>query len=105
MKDFKDYVKELMERDNISQRELSRLSGISESSMSRYLSGDLKPRMDILKNIADVFGVTTSYLMGESEKKEEHDAYHETICIVTRNKSKLNDKQKLELIKILFGDN
>ena len=69
MKDFKDYVKELMERDNISQRELSRLSGISESSMSRYLSGDLKPRMDILKNIADVFGVTTSYLMGESEKK------------------------------------
>ena len=55
MKGFKERVKSLMERDNISQKELAKLSGISEASVSRYLSGDLRPRMDILTNIAKVF--------------------------------------------------
>ena len=103
MKGFKERVRSLMERDNISQKELANLSGISEASISRYLSGDLKPRMDILTNIAKVFKVSTSYLVGEDDNIVEQDAYEETICIVTRNKSKLNDAQKAELIKILFG--
>ena len=47
MKKFKERVKSLMKRDNISQKELAKLSGISEASVSRYLSGDLRPRMDI----------------------------------------------------------
>lgn len=103
MSEFQKRVKELMERDSISQKELSRLSGISESSVSRYLSGDMKPRMDILANIAKVFGVTTSYLLGEDNTIKVADAFQETLCVVTRNKEKLNDKQKAELIRILFG--
>lgn len=103
MSEFQKRVKELMERDSISQKELSNLSGISESSVSRYLSGDMKPRMDILANIAKAFGVTTSYLLGEDNTTKVADAYQETLCVVTRNKAKLDDKQKAELIKILFG--
>lgn len=103
MKEFKERVKNLMERDGISQKELANLSGISEASVSRYLSGDLKPRMDILTNIAKVFSVSTSYLVGEDDNLRESDAYEETLCVVTRNKSKLNDEQKAELIKVLFG--
>ena len=103
MKEFRERVKSLMERDGISQKELANLSGISEASVSRYLSGDLKPRMDILINIAKVFNVSTSYLVGEDDNISESDAYEETICVVTRNKSKLSDSQKAELIKVLFG--
>ena len=103
MNEFQNRVKKLMERDGISQRELAAQSGISESSISRYLSGELQPRMDILTNIAKVFGVTSSYLLGEEENLKEVDAFDETMCVVTRNKSKLNDQQKAELIKILFG--
>lgn len=103
MKGFKDRVKELMERDGVSQKELAIRSGISESSISRYLAGSLKPRMDILANIAKVFNVSTSYLVGEEEHTVESDAYEETLCVVTRNKSKLSDQQKADLIKILFG--
>lgn len=103
MNEFKERVKTLMERDGISQKELANLSGISEASVSRYLSGDLKPRMDILTNIAKVFNVTTSYLVGEDDNLRESNAYEETLCVVTRNKSKLNDEQKAELIKVLFG--
>lgn len=103
MKEFKERVKRLMERDNISQKELAKLSGISEASVSRYLSGDLRPRMDILANIAKVFNVSTSYLVGEMDNAVQPDAYEETLCVVTRNKSKLDDAQKAEIIKVLFG--
>lgn len=103
MKEFKERVKRLMERDNISQKELAKLSGISEASVSRYLSGDLRPRMDILANIAKVFNVSTSYLVGEIDNAVQPDAYEETLCVVTRNKSKLDDAQKAEIIKVLFG--
>ena len=103
MKKFKERVKSLMKRDNISQKELAKLSGISEASVSRYLSGDLRPRMDILTNIAKVFNVSTSYLVGEVDNVVESDAYEETLCVVTRNKSKLDDAQKTEIIRVLFG--
>ena len=103
MEDFRKRVKFLMEKDGINQKELARLSGISEASVSRYLSGDLKPRMDILTNIARVFNVSTSYLVGEEDKVIERNAYEETICVVTRNKAKLSDSQKAEIIKVLFG--
>lgn len=104
MQTFADRVKELMARDSISQKELALRSGISESSISRYLSNDKRPRMDIVANIARVFNTTTSYLVGETDDlPATKDAYQETISVVMRNKKKLNDKQKAELVKILFG--
>ena len=104
MSEFIKRVKELMERDQISQKELAKLSGISESSISRYLSGSKEPRMDILTNIAKVFNVTTSYLIGEENCTPQFfDAYEETLAVVMRNKKKLDDQQKAELIKVLFG--
>jgi len=105
MKLFVKRVQELMRKDKISQKELSTLSGISESSISRYLSGSIEPRMDIVINIAKVFNVPVNYFLDENSCKAQNiDAYKETISIVTRNKTKLNDKEKAEIIKALFGN-
>ena len=104
MSKFTKRVKELMERDQISQKELAKLSGISESSISRYLSGSKEPRMDILTNIAKALNTTASYLLGEDNCAPLFiDAYEETLAVVMRNKKKLDDQQKAELIKVLFG--
>jgi transcriptional regulator with XRE-family HTH domain len=105
MADFTEKVLKLMERDNISQKQLSELTHISEASISRYLSGKSKPRMDIAANIAKVFGVSTSYLFGELDEDTQKDAYSETICVVARNKTKLTDEQKANIIKLLFRGN
>ena len=104
MSDFTKRVKELMEKHNLSQKELALLSGISESSISRYLSGSKEPRIDNVINIAKVLNTTTSYLMGEvNDSSFSTGAFEETLAVVTRNKKKLDDKQKAELIKVLFG--
>ena len=50
---------------NISQVELSELSGVSTKSLSRYELGTSIPPADNLKLIADVLGVSTDYLLGE----------------------------------------
>ena len=42
---FKEKVKELMNQQNITQKELAELSGITEASVSRYLSGERTPRI------------------------------------------------------------
>lgn len=104
MTNFIERVQKLMERDNISQKQLSLLSHISEPSISRYLSGKTEPRMDIVVNIAKVFGVPSSYLLGETDSLESKDVFEETYRIVARNKSKLDDSQKAAIIKMLFGE-
>lgn len=105
MTKFIERVQELMTRDNISQKQLSELSHISEPSISRYLSGKTEPRMDIVVNIAKVFGVPSSYLLGETDSANKEDVYEETYRIVARNKSKLDDSQKAAIIKALFEEN
>lgn len=102
---FIERVHQLMERDNISQKTLSELSHISEPSISRYLSGKTEPRLDIVTNIAKVFGVSASYLLGEVDSMKSKDVFDETYNVVARNKSKLDDEQKAKIIKILFGGN
>lgn len=104
MKNFIERVQKLMERDDMSQKQLSKLSHISEPSISRYLSGKIEPRMDIVVNIAKVFGVSSSYLLGEMDSLEIEDAFEETYRIVARNKSKLDDSQKAAITKMLFGE-
>lgn len=53
----------MMNYEGISQAELSRRTGISTSSLSRYLSGDDMPASK-LRKIADALGVSTDALLG-----------------------------------------
>lgn len=101
---FEERVKELMKNSGITQKELSKKSGISEASLSRYLTGNLKPRIDIISNIASVFGLTASDLISNDDNlKKEINTFDETINVVTRNRKKLDNDQKAEIVKALFG--
>ena len=41
-----DRIKKILNERNMSKAELSRLTGISNSSLSEYLSGKYEPRQD-----------------------------------------------------------
>lgn len=49
---FSDRVSDKMERLKINQRELSGLTHIPESTLSRYLNGERTPKADAVANIA-----------------------------------------------------
>lgn len=59
----------LLEENDITQRELAEKINVTEVTISRYLSGERSPRIEIVSKIADFFGVTTDYLLGISVEK------------------------------------
>ena len=90
-----------MRQNKLSQKQLSIMSGVSEASLCRYLNG-AKPRMDVVNSIATALGVSADYLLGKENTLENKDVFVETRNIVTRNKGKLTENQKAELIHLLF---
>jgi predicted transcriptional regulator len=65
---WKEKVFELMKKRNLTQKDLARLSGITESSVSRYLRSNQRPRLDIVVNFAKALNVETTYLLDEEDK-------------------------------------
>lgn len=62
-------IKHLREKNGYTQAEFGKLLGLSDKAVSTW-ENDLKiPRMSTLQNIADVFCVPTSYLIGEKDNK------------------------------------
>jgi len=62
-------IKDLLERNDMKQKELAEKVGIHEVSMSRYINGDHTPNPEILVKIANVLGVSVDYLLGKSDYK------------------------------------
>lgn len=98
---WKEKVLDLMEKRNITQKELSRLSGITESSISRYLRNDQRPRLDIVVNIARALNVETNYLLDETENSDS--AYNTISTAVARYGNELTAEEKNKLIALILG--
>ena len=58
----------------LSQEELAEKLGVSRQAVSKWETGEALPEIPKLKGLADVFGVTTDYLLDDNEdayKKSE----------------------------------
>lgn len=93
-------VLKLMEKQNINQKQLSQMSGITESSISRYLHSDKRPRMDIVVNVAKALHVETSYLLDEDEKSDS--AFNYIATAVARKGNELTAEEKNQLIALII---
>lgn len=61
-------LQKVLEEKNITQREFARLVGVTEVTISRYLNGERKPRIEIIDRMAEVLNVSTDYLLGREAK-------------------------------------
>ncbi|GMA52637.1 hypothetical protein GCM10025857_39940 [Alicyclobacillus contaminans] len=60
-------IKELMDRRGITAYRLAKDTGVSYTGVSKILNGSTKnPQIDVLSTIADYFGVSVDYLLGQS---------------------------------------
>ena len=99
---WQEKVEKLMKERNINQKQLSQLSGITESSVSRYLHSDRRPRMDVVVNFAKALGVATDYLLNDNEKTTET-AFEAISTAIARKGGELTPAEKNELILLLLG--
>ncbi len=68
--EFSERLRRIMEERGLTQSELAQLSGVSKSSISRYLSGAWKAKQDTIYDMARVLQVSEAWLMGYDVSKE-----------------------------------
>lgn len=98
---WKEKVNDLMKSQGINQKKLSELSGIAESSLSRYLHSTQRPRIDVVVNIAKALHVETKYLLDEDDKGDT--AYNTIATAIARKGNELTAEEKNRLIALIIG--
>lgn len=68
---FANRLKHAMDEKNMTQAELSALSGIGKPSISQYLSGKNEPKQHNIKKLAEALQVSESFLDGTEEFIEQ----------------------------------
>lgn len=63
---FADRLKQVMREKNMSQAELSVLTGIGKSSISQYLSGKNEPKAKTTQKIAEALQISAAWLIEEA---------------------------------------
>jgi transcriptional regulator with XRE-family HTH domain len=64
---FADKLKELREKENLSQNDLDIVLGYNDSPVSEFERGACFPKFETLLMLADFFRVSIDYLVGRSE--------------------------------------
>ena len=61
----------LRQQNKMSQSEVARKIGVSSSAVSAYEADEISPSLDTLVKIADLFHVSTDYLLGVSYPRDK----------------------------------
>lgn len=64
---FPERLSYLMKIEKLSQSELARKIGISQSAICNWLNGKKEPSIESLWKLADYFDVTVDYLIGKEK--------------------------------------
>lgn len=65
-----DRLRELREKQGLSQRTLSRLCHLNDYQILRYENGKSDPSATHLEMMAEVLGVSTDYLLGMTDEPQ-----------------------------------
>ena len=96
-------LEEAMRIADKKQIDLARETGLSHSTISRYLSGAVEPRQDATHKLAEVLGVSELWLWGydvpmnRTEVQKKNDALVQVIAKLRK------DPDFFEVVSILAG--
>ena len=62
-------LRDLREDKDLTQQEIADMLGCSQTTYSRYETGDLNVPIDILKKLAKFYKVSIDYIVGITTKK------------------------------------
>jgi len=99
---FATNLSDLLKKNNLTQRELAGIVGISDVSMCRYVSGDRMPKGPVLADIARALHTTSEDLLGQDTEDDPEMMFYQTRRAIIRNAEKWSPEQKAELVNKLF---
>ena len=103
MANTSDRLKEIMNERNMSQSELCRITGISKSTLSQWVSGTRTPKADGLYMLAKALNVNETWLMGKDVPKNILDAEIEAKSVLgfIELYSKLTEEEQRETFRYM----
>ena len=98
---FGEFVKAQRRLAQVSQRNLARMSGVSDSYLSQIERGNYRPSPQVVKALAQAFGLKPEQLytmLGFMD--DEHESSRPTVEQAIQLDSKLEPTQKDALIRV-----
>ncbi len=102
-KKFGEKVAKLLKEQDLLQKDFAETISMDPASLSRILAGDKMPSADMIARIATALHVTSDYLL-DIEKEDEDFDINKEIRVLSRNLHKINNKEKRQLVEVLFED-
>lgn len=96
-------LKELLTLNNLNQTELAQQIGVSQKTISNYLSGETEPTLSVLCKIAKFFGVSLDYLCDYKVSAMDISYYSETAKDIVKKLSKIKEDNLKKLNAICEG--
>ncbi len=100
---FNERIAELLKAKDMTQRDLARMTDVTDAAMSHYIKGDRVPRSAVMARIADALGISTDYLMFGKESDSEAEI-NQAVRLIARNANQMSIEDKRRIVDILLGD-
>ena len=95
-------LRQLRKERDLTQEQLSKVSGVSLPTISRYEGGTRdEPKLTIMKQLADYFNVSIDFLAGDSEIRDRNFSSAELLKIF-KLLSENDRKMLMDLGKVLL---
>ncbi len=92
-------IKDIRTRKNLTQAEVASALGVSSVVYSRYETGSRQPSIEVLIQLADIFGVTVDYLLGRQDIEDSTlSEYELRLLIASRNADERAKEDALNML-------
>lgn len=94
---------QLLEERNVTPYQVSKATGVAQSSLSDWKTGKSKPKIDKMKKIAEYFNVSVEYLLGEKKSPAETEnkiTFDDFTYAMYNHSADLTDEEKKMLLEM-----
>lgn len=101
---FAENLIELRTAANLTQQKLADILGLKDSTIVGYEKGRIKPSLDVIEKLADLFGVSIDFLLGRTQEKENQLDEMQVIMNIYNSLPEEKRKRMLRYMKVILED-
>ncbi|MDO4746434.1 MAG: helix-turn-helix transcriptional regulator [Bacillota bacterium] len=94
-------IKDIRVRKNLTQAQVANALGVSSVVYSRYETGTRQPSIDVIIQLADLFGVTVDYLLGRQDIEDSTLSEYEIQLLIASRKA--DERAKEDALNMLMA--
>ena len=94
-------IKEIRLRKGLTQADVAAALGVSSVVYSRYETGKRQPSIDMLIQMADIFGVTVDFLLGRQDIEDSTLSDYELQLLIASRKA--DERAKQDALNMLLA--